>query len=391
MRKRTIFGFSQNVFVLSFISFLNDIGGETIKKSIPLFLNNVLGVPTTLIGFIEGITDATPQVLQPFSGYISDVFRKRKILVVIGQILRSSMVVLFWATSWTHVLFVRFLDRSGKGLAQAPRDALIAVSSEGNHVGRSFGLSRMFDNAGAFVGLLLAAGIALAGQKGSILLTDATFHRIVLLAVIPLISAVFLIAFFVSDVGEAKKAPTLVLHDRLGRRFYVFLVITFLFTLGNSSDAFIILKAQTVGILIWQIFLLMAGYSLVSSVTGYYLSGLSDKVGRKKMLIAGWLLYATVYALIGLSHGALALILLTLTYGLYYGFTEGTAKAFVSDIVPPNKKGTAYGLYNMVVGVTVFFASFIAGILWQTIAPSAAFYFGSTMALLATLGLFFFL
>lgn len=388
---KKIFGFPQNVFVLSFVSFLNDIGGETIKKTIPLFLTNVLGLKPTIIGLVEGVADATPQLLQPFSGYISDIFKKRKIPVVTGQILRSAMLLLFWATSWMQVLLVRLSDRTGKGIAQAPRDALIAASSGKDRVGKSFGLSRMFDNAGAFVGLVLAALIVLASSRDSLVLTRETFQSIILLAAIPLVSAVLLIAFFVRDVKREDGNSRVVLHDKLGRKFYLFLAISFLFTLGNSSDAFIILKAQLAGLAIWQIFLLMAGYSLVSSVSGYYLSGLSDRVGRKKLLVGGWALYSAVYFLFGPANSGATIVGLTLLYGLYYGFTEGTAKAFVSDIVPASKKGTAFGLYNMTIGVTVFFASLIAGFLWQTIAPAAAFYFGSAMAAIAALGLFFFL
>ena len=386
-----IFGFSRNVFVLSFVSFLNDIGGETIKKTIPLFLANVLGVRPAIIGLVEGLADATPQLLQPLSGYISDVFKKRKLLVIIGQILRSAMLFLFWTNSWVHVLLVRLSDRTGKGIAMAPRDALLAVSSEKNHVGRSFGLSRMFDNAGAFVGLTLAALIMLVSSRGSLLLTRETFQSIVLLSVIPLLLSVVLISFFVHDVTQSDYNPRLVLRDKLGKKFYTFLGLSFLFTLGNSSDAFIILKAQLVGLAVWQIFLLLAGYSFVASTSGYYLSGLSDRVGRKKLLLSGWFLYSVVYFFIGRSTTATAMVGLTLLYGLYYGFTEGSAKAFVSDIVPVSKKGTAYGLYNMTIGVTIFFASLFAGILWQTIASSAVFYFGAAMATLAAVGLFFFL
>ncbi|MBI3576487.1 MFS transporter [Candidatus Gottesmanbacteria bacterium] len=384
---KKIFGFPQNVFVLSLVSFLNDIGGETIKKTIPLFLTNVLGVKPAIVGLVEGLADATPQLLQPLSGTISDVFKKRKILVVIGQILRSAMLLLFWANSWIEVLLVRLSDRTGKGIAQSPRDALIAVSSEKGHVGRSFGLSRMFDNAGAFVGLVLAALIVLASSHGSLLLTKEMFQSIVLLAAIPLVLTVILISLFVRDIKGEDGNTQLSLHDKLGGKFYLFLGISFVFTLGNSSDAFIILKSQLAGLAVWQIFLLMAGYSLVSSVSGYYLSGLSDRVGRKKLLVAGWALYSAIYFLFGLTSGAAPIIGLTLFYGLYYGFTEGSAKAFVSDIVPATKKGTAYGLYNMTIGVTVFFASLIAGFLWQTIAPSATFYFGSAMAIIATIGL----
>lgn len=388
---KQLFGFPRNVFVLSFVSFLNDIGGETIKKTIPLFLTNVLGVKPAIVGLVEGLADATPQLLQPISGYISDVFKKRKLLVIIGQILRSVMVFLFWANSWAHVVLVRLSDRTGKGIAMAPRDALLAVSSEKNHVGRSFGLSRMFDNAGAVVGLTLAAIIMLVSTHGSLLLTRETFQSIVLLAVIPLVLSIFLISFFVHDVKPSADKPALVLHDHFGRKFYVFLGFSFLFTLGSSSDAFIVLKAQLVGLAVWQIFLLLAGYSFVASTSGYYLSGLSDRIGRKTLLLSGWFLYSAVYFFIGGSTTIVSMVGLTLLYGLYYGFTEGSAKAFVSDIVPISKKGTAYGLYNMTVGITVFFASLLAGILWQTVAPSAVFYFGSVMAALAAIGLLFFL
>lgn len=388
---KQLFGFPRNVFVLSLVSFLNDIGGETIKKTIPLFLANVLGVKPAIVGLVEGLADATPQLLQPTSGYISDVFKKRKLLVIIGQVLRSMMLFLFWTDSWIHVLLVRLSDRTGKGIAMAPRDALLAVSSEKNHVGRSFGLSRMFDNAGAFVGLTLAAVIMLVSARGSLLLTRETFQSIVLLAVIPLVLSIFLISFFVHDVKPSADKPALVLHDHFGRKFYVFLGFSFLFTLGSSSDAFIILKAQLVGLAVWQIFLLLAGYSLVASTSGYYLSGLSDRVGRKKLLLSGWFLYGVVYFFIARSTTAIAIAGLMLFYGLYYGFTEGSAKALVSDIVPVSKKGTAYGLYNMTVGVTVFAASLLAGILWQTIGPAAVFYFGAAVSGLAAVGLLLFL
>lgn len=382
-------GFSQNVIILSIVSFLNDIGGETIKKTIPLYLTNVLGLPASIVGLVEGVADATPQLFQPISGYLSDLFGKRKPLVIFGQGLRSCMMFLIAATTWPQILFLRFLDRSGKGISNAPRDALISTSSEPAHVGRSFGLNRMFDNGGAVVGLVLASLILLLGQRGSFLLTHETFHSIVYLAVVPLFLSLFLLTFFLKDTNAPVPGHSLVLHDRLGNKYYAFLLISFFFTLGNSSDAFLILKAQLVGLPAWQIFLLLAGYSLVSSLSGLPLSSLSDRIGRKKLLIAGWLLYGIVYALFGLSQSVIAVVILFLFYGFYYGLTEGSAKAFVSDIVPEQKRGTAFGLYNMVTGVTVFFASLVAGYLWQTFSPGAAFYFGSVMAFGATAGLLF--
>lgn len=388
----SVFGFPQNVFFLSLVSFLNDIGGETIKKTIPLFLANVLGVSVTIIGFIEGVANATPQLLQPISGYLSDVMHARKPIVVVGQVLRAFILLLLWTTTWPSILVIRFLDRSGKGIADAPRDALIAESAEKGHVGRAFGLTRMFDNGGAVVGLLLASAILLYTQHGAPVLTDATFHSIVLLVVAPLIANVGILAFFVHDVPrKIKEKISFSFHNNLGNKFYVFLALSFLFTLGNSSDAFIVLKAQLVGLPVWQIFILLAGYSLVSSLSALPLSSLSDHIGRKTLLVLGWLFYTTVYFLIGGSTSRTAMILLVLLYGLYYGLTEGSARAYISDIVIPKRHGTAYGVYNMVTGITLFGASLVAGFLWQTYQPAAAFYFGSSMAAVAAVGLFFFL
>jgi MFS family permease len=384
------FGFPPNVFFLSLVSFFNDIGGETIKKTIPLYLSNVLLVPTTIIGLIEGVADATPQLFQPVSGYLSDRSEKRRPWVVAGQVLRSSMVFLFWATSWPAILFIRFLDRSGKGVAQSPRDALIAGSADAGHIGRAFGLNRMFDNGGAVIGLLLASLILVFTQKGALLTTSA-FQWIVLLAVVPLIANVIIVRFFVHDVSKKITNPKLSFRNKLGRKFYIFLFIVFIFTLGNSSDAFISLKAQSAGIPVWQIFLLIAGYSLVSSVTAIPLSSLSDRKGRKTLLVLGCVLYSVIYYLLGTTSYAATVGILMLSYGLYYGLTEGTARAYISDIVPSERRGTAYGLFNMVSGSTLLIASLLAGYLWQTVNPSATFYFGSVTAALAALGLILFI
>ncbi len=386
-KNNSVFGFSQNVIVLSLVSFLNDIGGETIKKTIPLFLSNVLGAPTTIIGLVEGVADATPQLFQPISGYISDVFQKRKWLVAFGQLLRSFMLVLFWVTTWPQVLLVRFLDRSGKGIAQAPRDALIADSAAKHHVGRAFGLNRMGDNGGAVVGLVLASILVFSLQQGARMLTAPMFHGIVLFAVIPLIISLFLLTFFIQDVRIKQKQERLVLHNSLGHKFYLFLFFSFLFMLGNSSDAFLILKSQSAGVLVWQIFLLLALYSLVSSLSGLPLSSLSDRIGRKKLLVSGWIVYSVVYFLFARVSSVATITLLFFGYGFYYGLTEGSAKAFVSDIVPAKRHATAYGIYNMVTGVTVFVASLLAGFLWQAISPAAPFYLGSATALVAAVGL----
>lgn len=383
MRQKTIFGFPQNVFILSFVSFLNDVGGQTIKYAIPLFLTNALGVKTSIVGLIEGVSESTPTLIQPISGFFSDKIQKRKPLVLIGQIARSSLVLLFFASSWWLVLLIRFFERTGKGIQVAPRDALISISADERKQGKAFGLSRAMDNAGAVIGLIIAGLITIAAGTGILSLNKEIFQSITLLAIVPSLIASLLIFLFVSDIKAAVKKSKIDLSNHIGKKFYTFLFIMFIFTLGNSSDAFLILKAQRVGITIASIFFLLAIFSLTASLINIPAGILSDKIGRKKTIIAGWILYALVYFGFAQATTPTTVITLFLLYGLYYGLTEGVAKAYVADIVPQNKKGTAFGLYNLVIGGTLFPASLIAGFLWQSFSPAISFYFGGTLAIIA--------
>jgi len=387
--KKKFFGFSQNVFILSIASFLNDIGGETIKKAIPLFLTNVLGVPLSIVGLIEGVGESAPQIFQPLSGFYSDKLKKRKPFVLFGQTLRSLIVVLFFVVSWPQVLIVRFLDRTGKGISSAPRDALISLSAQDGAKGRAFGLNRALDNAGAVIGLALAGLIVLLSQKDNLLLEKQTFSKIVMLAAIPLILAFVLIFLFIKD-KDHKKVVSSKFSDKLSKKFYYFLFISFLFTLGNSSDGFLILRAQNIGMGLVAIFFLLSFYNLVSSLFALPAGSFSDKIGRRKILIFSWLLYGLTYFGFGKLNSAWAVIPLFLLYGVYFGLSEGVAKAYVADLVSEEKRGTAFGLYNMTIGLTLLPASFLAGILWQSISPSAPFYFGAVMAGLASIGLLLF-
>jgi len=385
---KNYFGYSKNVFVLSLVSFLNDIGGETIKRTIPLFLANVLRVPTSIIGLVEGIGEASPQLLQPLSGLYSDKLKRRKIFVVIGQLLRASMLALFFAVSWWHVLLIRFLDRSGKGIATSPRDALLSVSADQEEKGKAFGLNRALDNAGAVIGLAAAGLVVLLVQRSGGFLEKNTFSLIILLAAVPLAAAFFIVLRYVQDIPYSKTdKQKIVLTERLNPAFYRYLAVSFLFTLGNSSDGFLLLRAQNVGIHLAVIFFLFAGLSLVSSLISVPAGELSDRIGRKKVLLAGWLLYSVVYFGFGRASNTFSIIALFPLYGLYYGISEAAAKAYVSDLVPERRRGTAYGLYNLVVGATLLPSSLLAGFLWQAVSPAAPFYFGSAVAVIAAIGL----
>lgn len=380
------FGFTQNVFFLSTVSFLNDIGGETIKNIIPLFLANVLHTPTTIIGFIEGVGEATPQLLQPFSGLWSDKLKKRKVFVFGGQILRSSMLLLVFVSSWPQVLLIRFLDRSGKGISTAPRDALISLSTPDTQEGRAFGLNRAMDNLGAVLGLTVAGLLMWFFHANTLLLSRNTFIWLVMIAAIPLVVSLILIGIKITDIQTPRK-QALAFNDHLHPSFYKFLFISFLFSLGNFSDGFLSLKAQAEQVNLLSILFLLAQFSLVSAIVSLPAGMLSDKIGRKTMLGIGWLVYAVTYLGFTRYTHIGSLIVLFSLYGVYYGMTSGVAKAFVSDVVNAEKRGVAYGLYNLIVGFTLLPASVIAGYLWQYVSPDAPFYFGSITSLFAVIGL----
>lgn len=383
--------FSQNVLVLSLVSFLNDIGGEVVKRTIPLFLTNVLGVGTSIVGLIEGVGDAVPSIWQPLSGLFSDRVRKRKPFVLFGQILRSCMVFLILVNSWIWVLFLRFIDRSGKGITDAPRDALISSSSKDGVKGASFGLNRALDYTGSVLGFMIIALLVYFFREKSFYLTKSFFNIIIALTIIPFLLAIFVIVFFVKDVQTNSSFKSFSLRKNLSTDYYIFLCISFLFTLGNFSDGFLVLKTQSTNIYLYQLFLLLAFLNTVTAVVSLPAGIVSDLFGRKKVLIFGWLLYSLSYLLLIKIKLLSGLITVFFLYGLYYGLSEGVAKALISDLVIQKYQGTAYGIYSLTVGLTLLPASLLAGFLWQFVSPNAPFVFGATTSFLSSLLLWFFL
>ncbi len=384
----------RNVWVLSVTSFLTDVSSEMLLNLLPLFLANVLGAGTAIIGLIEGLAETTASVLKVFSGWFSDRLGQRKWLTVAGYGLSSlAKPFLYFATSWSWILTVRVADRVGKGIRTAPRDALIADSIDESQRGLSFGLHRAMDTAGAFSGLLIAAAVVWATQATGGVLHRATFQSVVLLSIVPAVLAVLVLAFGARDIPRrdgATRAPSLTLKG-FDVRFRGFLLIVILFTLGNSSDAFLILRAQERGLsvlgVMGALLALNLVYSLVSSPAGV----LSDRIGRRRVLVGGWLIYGLVYLGFALAGAGWQVWLLYALYGVYYGMAEGVARALVADIVRPEQHGTAYGVFNAAIGVTAFPASLIAGLLWQGLGPwkgfgpAAPFLFGAGLALLAAL------
>jgi MFS family permease len=358
---------------------------------IPLFLANVLKTGTAVIGLIDGIAETTASLTKIYSGWLSDKLGRRKWLTVLGYAISTvAKPFLYFANTWGWVLGVRFADRLGKGVRTAPRDALVAGSVDEKQRGLAFGLHRAGDTAGAFVGLLIATIIIWLTQAGAAQLQQRTFQIVILASIIPAALAVLVLAIGAREVRQTgnSSAPVLSLKG-MDSRFKIFLVIVVLFTLGNSSDSFIVLRAQERGLNLLQVMAMLLTFNLVYSLLSGPLGALSDRIGRRRLIIAGWAAYGLVYLSFALSRTGWQVWTLFGLYGIYYAAVEGTAKALVADLVPAEKRGTAYGLYNAAVGLAALPASAIAGLLWQGafgwsgFGPAAPFFFGAGMALLA--------
>lgn len=395
--RATIKQLPRNIWAVGLTSFFMDISSEMVMNVLPLFLANVLGIQTSIIGLIEGVAEATASILKLFSGWLSDQLGGRKWLAVSGYGLSAVIKPFFYfASSWGMVAGVRWADRLGKGIRTAPRDALVADSVTKETRGLAFGFHRAMDTAGAMVGLLIAAGVVWMAQASSLDLTRSTFQTIVLISLIPAFLAVLSLAVGAKEVGvrDRRSLPEFSLRS-MGKPFNIFLVIVSIFTLGNSSDAFLVLRAQNLGISVTGILMMLVVFNLVYSLVSTPAGSLSDRIGRRRMIIGGWVVYAGIYFGFALARQGWQVWALYVAYGLYYGMAYGTANALVADLVPENLRGTAYGTYHAVLGILAFPASLIAGILWQGVGawaglgPSAPFFFGGALAMVAALLLAF--
>lgn len=369
------------------VSFLTDVSSEMIFTILPLFLANVLGVGTAVIGLIEGIADSTATLTRLFSGWLSDKLKRRKSLATIGYTISTiAKPFLYLAGAWGQVLAIRFSDRVGKGIRTAPRDALVADSTAPEMRGKSFGFHRALDTLGAVVGLGGAALVVFLWQGGALSLSGDTFRMLVLIGVVPAVLAVIIIFFFVHDVkSQAKVEMPATEAKGFDTRFKFFLIIMLIFTLGNSSDAFLVLRAQDLGSSVLHILLMFILFNFIYATVSMPAGILSDRLGRKKIIVLGWLLYALSYLGFALATAWWQLWLLFALYGLYFGTTNGILRAFVADMVGRERRGTAYGLFHTAVGITAFPASLIAGLLWENINSSAPFFFGAALAGIAAI------
>lgn len=389
----------RNVWAVGLTSFFMDVSSEMVLNILVLFLANVLGTKTNIIGLIEGFAEATASLLKLFSGQLSDKFGSRKWLAVLGYAFSAFSKPFFYnAASWGQVAGARWVDRLGKGVRTAPRDALIADSVTKETRGLAFGFHRAMDTAGALVGILIATLIVWFTQKNALDLSQSSFQRIVLASLLPAFLAVISLVLGAKDVTVQGKrvAPRFSLRT-MGKPFLALLVIVGVFTLGNSADAFLVLRAQTLGLSVTGILMMLAMFNLIYALVSTPAGALSDRIGRRRLIIGGWLVYAAIYFGFAFAQSGWQVWGLYAAYGLYYGMAHGAANALIADLVPEPLRGTAYGTYNAVIGLLTLPASLIAGVLWQGIGnwagfgPAAPFLAGGMLALIAAVLMAFWL
>lgn len=376
----------KNVFILGLVSFFTDFSTEMIYPLLPVFLSVTLGVDKAFIGLIEGIAETTASILKVFSGWFSDRIKKRKLLVGIGYSLSTIAKPLFaLAQRGSHVLVIRFSDRVGKGIRTAPRDALIADSTPSEKMGMAFGFHRAMDTLGAVFGPLTAFLL--------LPLFNDNYRSIFLISFFPAVVAILLIIFFLKEIKPEKKTSTIpaLSLKSLPAEFKIFLLIMIIFTLGNSSDAFLLLRAQNLGVSMRLIPILWLLFNLVYSIISIPGGMLSDRIGRKRTILIGFIIYTGVYFGFAFAHLTLHIWTLFAIYGIYYGLCEGVMRAYVADLVPSPLRATAFGIYHTAVGLTAFPASLVMGILWQVFSAQIAFSFGAVLSLASVILLLVFI
>jgi MFS family permease len=373
----------RNVMALSAVSFLTDVSSEMIYPLLPIFLTGVLGANASFIGAIEGAAETTAALLKLASGWWSDRVRKRKPLVVLGYGIATFMRPLVAiAQSAGQVLLIRVADRVGKGIRNAPRDALIAESVHPSIRGRAFGFHRAADHAGGVLGPLIAFAV--------LTYQIAPIRTVFWLAAIPGVLSFVVLVAFVRDVERPTTAPVAGgpdLSQPLDRSFWRVLGVIFLFTLGNSTDAFLLLRAHQLGVPVALAPILWAALHVVKSLSSTPGGALSDRIGRRPTLIMGWTLYAAVYFGFARATTAWQAWALFAVYGVFFGLTEGSERALIADLVQPERRGTAFGWFNLAIGLGALPASLLFGWVWDHAGAPSAFVMGATLALAAAISM----
>ena len=380
-RKGYFAGVSRDTTLLAFSSLFADISTEMLYPVLPIFLTQTLHASGSVIGLIEGVAQATQNIVQGFSGWLSDKLRKRKALVLTGYLISAlSKPLIGFSGVWPEVLGARFLDRFGAGFRSAPRDALIASSAEPKYRGRAFGLEGFGDNLGACLGPLLAV------------LLLFTFHiavrRIFYVAIVPGLLA-FTVTLFITKKPVADSAATRIEFNirQFPQIYWKYLLVIGLFATGNSSNSFLILQTRGIGASFPATILIYAGFNLVAALISYPAGFLSDRWGRRTVLLAAFIVFLIAYLGFARAHSVPVIAVLFVFYGLFQGIFRAVGKAFATDLVPEHSWASGVGWYSTTVGVLQLVASIVAGSLWDRIGHAAVFYYGATFALISCVAL----
>lgn len=372
----------KNIVLLGLVSCFADISSEMVYPIIPLYLTGALGATPALVGVIEGIAESLASLLKVFSGYVSDRFQRKKALAFVGY--ATGLVyklALLTASSWAGVLVARVIDRLGKGIRTAPRDVMVAQSAAEGAMGKAFGIHKMLDTAGSAVGILIA--FFLVRYAG-----ESSYRIIFVVSIAPVAVALALFAF-IHEGGEgiapASCEPFWRSARRLDSNLKLYLLVTFLFTLGNSSNSFLLLRAYDLGFSTSSAVLLYFVYNLTASVLSVPMGRLSDRVGRKALLVGGYALFSLVYLGFAFCPSVWVMVAVFVLYGAFTAMTAGVERAFIAEIAPPELKGTMLGLQATLAGIALLPASVIAGQLWAGLGSSAPFVYGAAMSLVAAL------
>lgn len=379
----------RNIIFLGLISFFADISSEIVYPIIPLYLTATFGATPALVGIIEGIAESTSSLLKVFSGYVTDKYKKKKPIAFVGYATGLLYkLALLLASSWVGILTARVIDRLGKGIRTAPRDVMVSESADKNEIGKAFGVHKALDMAGSAIGILLSFFLVSAMNSGT-----GSYKTIFAISAIPAIAALFMFLF----VWEKKEPRTVKQRERfwegwqrLDSRLKLYLLIVFLFTLGNSSNTFLLLRAKSAGFTDTTVILLYFVYNVTASILAIPFGKKSDKIGRKKILVSAYLMFTLVYLGFGTAQNDWMFVLLFVLYGIYTAMSAGVERALIADIAPPELKGTMLGLHSTVAGVALLPASVICGFLWNSFGSTVPFVFGAIMSLLAAFLLLFF-
>ena len=371
----------RNIFFLGLISFFTDLSTEMVYPLIPLYLVSSMGATPALVGIIEGIAESLASLLKVYSGYLTDKFQKKKTIAFLGYstgILYK--VALIFASSWVGILCARVIDRIGKGFRTAPRDVLVSESVNKNNMGKAFGLHKALDMLGAAIGILIVYFILRAANE------DYDYKHLFAISIIPAVLGLSMF-FFVKQKRklqhEKKREPFWKNIKKVDGQLKLYLLVVFIFTLGNSSNTFLLLKAKSTGFDNISVILLYFIYNIVASLLSMPLGKLSDKIGRKNLLVPGYIAFAVCYLGFAFADTQVSMTAVFVLYGVYTAMIAGVERAFVAEISPAELKGTMLGLHSTVAGIALLPASVIAGLLWTTFGAIVPFVFGASLSLVA--------